>query len=60
MIDALRRLEDSLYGRLKTEIDGFRLEVNGRFDATEVRFDRLETEYQAILAALRRIEGLDG
>jgi len=43
VLEALRTLEESLYSRLKGEIDAFRLEVNGRFDAIEIRLDRLET-----------------
>jgi chromosome segregation ATPase len=56
ILGALRKLEDNLHERLGGEIRAFRLEVNARFDAVEVRLDRLETEYQMIVAALRRIE----
>jgi len=60
ILNALRRLEDSLADRITTEMDRrfseMRLEMNGRFDALEARLDRLETEYQMITAALRRIE----
>ncbi len=48
ILEALRRLETNLYPRLETKIDSkideFRLDVNGRFDAIEVRLDRLEQE----------------
>jgi chromosome segregation ATPase len=60
ILGALRRLEDNLTERLTTEMDRrfaeARLEMNARFDAIEARLDRLETEYQMITAALRRIE----
>ncbi len=46
ILEALHRLETNLYTRLEAKIDSkvdeFRLEVNGRFDAIEVRLDRLE------------------
>ena len=47
--EALRRLEESLYARLKAEIDSLRLDVNGRLDAIDVRLKKLETEYQMIV-----------
>ena len=57
---ALSKLEENLVERLTTRIDQrfgeFRLEVNARFDAVDVRLERLEVEYQMIVAALRRIE----
>jgi polyhydroxyalkanoate synthesis regulator phasin len=60
ILNFLRRMEDSLADRFTTEMDRrfseMRLEMNGRFDALEARLDRLETEYQMIAAALRRIE----
>jgi chromosome segregation ATPase len=60
ILGTLRKLEDNLVERLTTEMDRrfaeFRLEVNARFDAIEARLERLETEYQMIVAALRRIE----
>jgi predicted nucleic acid-binding Zn-ribbon protein len=60
ILEALRRLESNLYSRLETKFDNkfdeFRLEMNGRFDAIEVRLDRLEQEYQMIVAGLRRVE----
>ena len=60
ILGALRKLEDNLFERLTAEMDRrfteMRVEVNGRFDAIEVRLERLEIEYQMILAALRRIE----
>jgi chromosome segregation ATPase len=58
---ALQKLEGNLFENLRAEmgrqLDGFRLEINARFDAIEVRLERLETEYHMIVAALRRIEG---
>jgi len=56
ILGALRKLEDNLAERLGQQMDALRLEMNARFDAIEVRLDRLETEYQMITAALRRIE----
>jgi chromosome segregation ATPase len=60
IVAALSKLEESLVERLTTRIDQrfgeFRLEVNARFDAVDARFERLEVEYQMIVAALRRIE----
>jgi len=60
ILEALRRLETNLYTRLETKIDSkiddFRLEINGRFDAIEVRLERLEQEYQMIVVGLNRVE----
>jgi chromosome segregation ATPase len=56
ILTALRKLEESLVERLERRIDEFRLEMNGRFDAIEVRLDRLETDYEMIKMALGRIE----
>ena len=61
ILEGLRRLEESLFQRLAEkltiEIGPIRLEVNGRFDALEVRLDRLETEYQTqINAKVRELE----
>lgn len=60
ILAALGRFETNLYARLEakfdSKIDEFRLEMNGRFDAIEVRLDRLEQEYQMIVAGLRRVE----
>ena len=57
---ALQKLEANLFERVGAEmgrqLDGFRLDMNARFDAIEVRLERLETEYHMIVAALRRIE----
>jgi hypothetical protein len=52
ILDALRKLEDSLYERLSADISAFRLEFNARFDAIEARLEKLETEYQMIVAGL--------
>ena len=60
IVAALSKLEESLVERLTTRFDQrfgeLRLDVNARFDAFEARLERLETEYQMIVAALRRIE----
>jgi chromosome segregation ATPase len=57
---ALQKLETNLFEKVRAEMgrqfDGFRLEMNARLDAIEVRLERLETEYHMIVAALRRIE----
>jgi chromosome segregation ATPase len=61
ILDALRRLEERLGTKIDERISEFRLEMNARFDAIEVRLDRLETEYEMIKVALARIEErLDG
>jgi len=53
---ALQKLEANLFERVGAEmgrqLDGFRLDMNARFDAIEVRLERLETEYHMIVAAL--------
>jgi len=45
---ALQKLEANLFDRVRGEvtqqIEGLRLDMNARFDAIEVRLDRLETE----------------
>ena len=41
---------------LREEMAAFRRETNGHFDAIYKRLDRLESEYQALNAAVRRIE----
>ncbi|MCG6923971.1 MAG: hypothetical protein LJF30_01410 [Acidobacteria bacterium] len=60
ILDALRKLEENLVERLTAEMDrrfdAVGTEMNGRFDALEVRLERLETEYQMIVSALKRIE----
>ena len=42
--------------QLHEEMAAFRRETNGHFDAIYKRLDRLESEYQALNAAVRRIE----
>jgi chromosome segregation ATPase len=60
ILSALQNLEQSLVERLTSEMDrrfdGLRTEMNGRFDAIEKRLERLEIEYQMIVAGLKRIE----
>jgi chromosome segregation ATPase len=60
VIVALQKLEGGLFEKIRAEVgqqlDRFRLEMNARFDAIEVRLDGLETEYHMIVAGLRRIE----
>jgi chromosome segregation ATPase len=60
ILGALQKMEGNLAERFTIEMDRrfgeMRLEMNGRFDAIEARFDRLQTEYHMIAAALRRIE----
>jgi chromosome segregation ATPase len=60
ILAALEKLEANLFdkvrGEITQQIDSLRIEMNARFDAIEVRLERLETEYHMILAALRRIE----
>jgi len=60
ILTALQKLEANLFEKVRAEmgrqLEEFRLEMNARFDAIEVRLERLETEYHLIVAALRRIE----
>ncbi len=60
ILDALTNLERRLEAKIDSKIDSkfseFGLEMNARFDALEVRLERLETEYHMIVAGLRRIE----
>ena len=57
---ALQKLEANLFDKVRSEmgqqIQSLRLEMNARFDAIEVRLERLETEYHMIVAGLQRIE----
>jgi polyhydroxyalkanoate synthesis regulator phasin len=41
---------------LRAEMDTRAREMNGHFDAIYKRFDRLEIEYQMIVAGLKRLE----
>ena len=41
---------------LRDEIGAFRRETNAHFEAIYKRLDRLESEYQALSAAVRRVE----
>jgi chromosome segregation ATPase len=61
--DQMVRMEQDLRGeiggseaRLRAEVDAFRRDVDAHFDALYQRLDRLETEYQMIMVALRRLE----
>lgn len=50
-----QRLRSEIQG-LRGEFDEFRRDVDGHFDSLYHRLDRLDTEYQAIVEGLRRIE----
>jgi predicted nucleic acid-binding Zn-ribbon protein len=41
---------------LREEMAAFRRETNGHFDAIHKRLERLESEYQELAAAVRRVE----
>ena len=56
ILDALTGLERRLEEKIDSKFGELSLEMNARFDAQEVRFERLETEYHMIVAGLRRIE----
>jgi len=43
-------------GELRDEMSGRFDDVDGHFNAIYKRFDRLETEYQMLVAGLRRVE----
>ena len=46
------RLEERINGRM----DAFQRQTMSHFDHVYKRFDRLETEYHALAAAVRRLE----
>jgi len=52
LLPDLQRLETRLDERIDARFDEF----NGHFDAIYQRFDRLETEYHMLVAAVGRIE----
>jgi chromosome segregation ATPase len=60
ILTALVNLESRLFDRVREEmgrqLDGLRLELNGRFDAIEIQLRSLDEEYHMIVAGLRRIE----
>ena len=45
-----------IVGSLREELVSFKHETQANFDAVWKRFDRLESEYHALSAAVRRIE----
>jgi hypothetical protein len=51
ILAALQHLETSVVNKVGRQLEEFRLEMNGRFDAIEAHLDRLETEYHVIVAA---------
>ena len=46
-----------IVGTLREEIAGGQRETQANFDAVWARFDRLESEYHALTAAMTRVEG---
>ena len=55
VIPDMERLEERLEARLGGRIDELRDEILGRFDAVYKRFDRLESEYHALSAAVKKL-----
>ena len=51
---------ERIVGRVDVKVDALRDEMLSNFDAVYKRFDRLEDEYQALTAAVRRIEEQPG
>ena len=49
--------EPRIVGPLREEIAAFKRETHANFDAVWSRFDRLESEYHMLRAAVGRIEG---
>ncbi len=44
------------FGQIQNRLDRLEGQMLGHFDAIYQRFDRLETEYQMLVAGLRRVE----
>jgi len=55
LLDTRQTLETRIDG-LEGKLDVFRDETHANFDHVHGRLDRLETEYDAISAGLRRVE----
>ena len=51
---------ERIVGRVDVKVDALRDEMLSNFHAVYKRFDRLEDEYQALTAAVRRIEEQPG
>ena len=47
---------ERIVGRVDLKVDALRDEMLSHFDAVYGRFDRLESEYQALSAAVKRLE----
>src|SRR5687768_493006 len=56
ILSALRKLEDNLSEKFESRFAAFELQINGRFDAFEVRLSRVEAECQMLTVGLRRVE----
>ena len=48
--------EPRIVGPLRQEVASFKRETQANFDAVWKRFDRLESEYQTLRVAVKRIE----
>jgi polyhydroxyalkanoate synthesis regulator phasin len=56
LLPDFQRVVTEAVGGLEERVDARFRDVFGHFDALHQRIDRLETEYQMIVAALRRLE----
>ena len=56
LLPDIDRVVGQRIGELRQEMNARFREVDGHFDAIYKRFDRLETEYQMLLAGLKRVE----
>ena len=45
-----------IVGSVRDELAGFKRDTNANFDAVWKRFDRLESEYHSLTAAMKRVE----
>ena len=52
----MEQLRDDLGGEIRAEVRTLRDETMSHFDTVYKRFDRLESEYAALTAAVRRME----
>lgn len=56
VVPDIRRIVGEAVGVIDLKLTSFRNETLSNFDAVYTRFDRLESEYGALSAAVKRIE----
>jgi hypothetical protein len=56
VVPDIERIVDDRIGSVDGRVAGLRNETLTHFDEVYKRFDRLETEYQALSAAVKRLE----